>query len=83
MSVDQVGADVGTETAATPAVSTAPVSVDQVGADVGTTTPPGGIVKFFLCPSIRLVPTSAPSSRREGPVCREVSVDQVGADVGT
>jgi len=57
VSVDQVGADVGT---AFQTLSRNPpmVSVDQVGADVGTTL--WGMVNWdMVCPSIRLVPTSA------------------------
>ena len=59
------------------------VSVDQVGADVGTFLRARYFFPPFMCPSIRLVPTSAPPvSLRCGAIMR-VSVDQVGADVGT
>ncbi len=61
------------------------MSVDQVGADVGT--PPVDQVKCeqrMACPSIRLVPTSAPQfALTVLAMPYHVSVDQVGADVGT
>ena len=84
VSVDQVGADVGTHVVHGGKGAQHRVSVDQVGADVGTTTrrsrrrwPPGvrrsgwcrrrhpqNIQRVYEleseCPSIRLVPTSAP-----------------------
>ena len=107
VSVDQVGADVGTCHSPLPPAP-AIVSVDQVGADVGTPAglgrkrhamfgvrrsgwcrrrhPAGepGRVVVLGCPSIRLVPTSAPPvDSHVSPPVPEVSVDQVGADVGT
>ena len=40
------------------------VSVDQVGADVGTRRPEVRVDGAVVCPSIRLVPTSAPLRHR-------------------
>ena len=59
------------------------MSVDQVGADVGTPMLRNLHDATRGCPSIRLVPTSAPSPRGSFSVGKLVSVDQVGADVGT
>ena len=59
------------------------VSVDQVGADVGTLDMGQQPQATMRCPSIRLVPTSAPSMTHHFPPFSGVSVDQVGADVGT
>ena len=83
VSVDQVGADVGTLRNGLM-LSQAFVSVDQVGADVGTRSTDVPVATITTCPSIRLVPTSAPHrSGWTGKLLAEVSVDQVGADVGT
>jgi len=57
------------------------VSVDQVGANLCA------IVSWLIdrrervCPSIRLVPTSAPLKSRKRRHARKVSVDQVGANL--
>jgi len=43
------------------------VSVDQVGADVGTAKLVVQVHVILVCPSIRLVPTSAPGDGRRDP----------------
>ena len=57
------------------------VSVDQVGADVCPRTTIASRGAVFSCPSIRLVPTSAPAPHDLSYTGYDVSVDQVGADV--
>jgi len=59
------------------------VSVDQVGADIGTPAITINRIRPLMCPSIRLVPTSAPHTKTPDVDNCLVSVDQVGADIGT
>ena len=68
VSVDQVGADIGTTGGSGESAAGSGVSVDQVGADIGTyvlSISPNWLTR---CPSIRLVPTSAPE--KLCPACR-------------
>jgi len=83
VSVDQVGADVGTRDAHLHPKSIQIVSVDQVGADVGTTGP--GEKRYRPYSVRRSGWCRRRHPRNQSPAYRTicVSVDQVGADVGT
>jgi len=61
VSVDQVVANFGTNMTTTDLESDDYVSVDQVVANFGTATDLLRYEEFVKCPSIRLLPTSAPS----------------------
>jgi len=62
VSVDQVVANFGTPVQNASYVFGARVSVDQVVANFGTEPPIDGVNHCLVCPSIRLLPTSAPAA---------------------
>ena len=59
------------------------MSVDQVVANFGTDTIPIYDIVVIVCPSIRLLPTSAPQREEHARQELRVSVDQVVANFGT
>jgi len=59
------------------------VSVDQVVANFGTLMNENAMASERKCPSIRLLPTSAPESQQQTAAKASVSVDQVVANFGT
>ena len=83
MSVDQVGADIGTGKAVSGMQGKGDVSVDQVGADIGTMRMSNA--KNLGCAvSVDQVGADIGTiTRTVGRGMIVVSVDQVGADIGT